>query len=224
MNKPKTLIVVALVILSACRSQPKPYENGPVMSTKSIRQTFQPILDFMEYKPGMTFADIGAGSGAITVSMATLMDQSEIYIQDIDTTVLKDGELTKIINHYSSKTHEDLRARNKFHIIYGTVDQTNLPDQTFDLIYSNATTHNFTAFDSMMKDIATKLKPGGVVLLRDSFKNDHGEGEFCSDPTCGRKLLTIDEFLDGMKRNDFVMVKKNPDMSGYPVFGFKVAQ
>ncbi|MEM8970204.1 MAG: hypothetical protein AAGE93_27560, partial [Bacteroidota bacterium] len=56
--------------------------------------------------------------------------------------------------------------------------------------------------------------------LRDSFRNDHGEGDYCSDPTCAKPLLSIEEFLMIMKRNGFQVVKQAPDMSGYPVFGF----
>ena len=59
------------------------------MSQKNIQKTFKPILEFMNYKPGMAFADVGAGSGAVTVIMASLMDSSLVYIQDIDTSVLK---------------------------------------------------------------------------------------------------------------------------------------
>ena len=60
----KCIITVLLTaLLSACASK-VPYA-GPVMSQKSIRQTFDPILQFMNYQPGMAFADVGAGEGAI---------------------------------------------------------------------------------------------------------------------------------------------------------------
>lgn len=202
-------LFLALMIVYGCAP-------SPVMKQKDAAETFQPILDFMEYKPGMTVADVGAGSGAITIAMARVMQGSEIYVQDIDTSVLTSEKLKKLTDKYPTQ--------NNFHVVIGTAEKTNLPDATFDLIYSNATTHNFTAFDSMMKDIGTKLKPGGAVYFRDSFKGDHGEGEFCSDPKCGRRLLTIDDFLAAMERNGFKLIKRTPDMSGYPVFGFSVSQ
>jgi ubiquinone/menaquinone biosynthesis C-methylase UbiE len=213
-------IVVLVFVVIACSSKSVPYEGGPAMSQKGIRKTFKPILDFMEYKPGMSFADVGAGSGVFTVAMASLMDSSLVYIQDIDATVLNQGNVDKIIDYGSKESGKDLRRTNDFHITMGTVEHTNLPDATFDRIFSNGTVHNFTAIDSIMTDLRRKLKPNGMVFFRDSFKGDHGEGEFCSDSKCGNKLLTIDEFLEVMKRNGFTMVKRTPDMSGYPVFGF----
>jgi len=214
------ILIWTVVVFYACSTKSLPYDNGPVMGEKSINNTFQPILQFMGYKPGMTFADVGAGSGALTVMMASLMDQSNVYIQDIDTTVLKKDNVDKMIDFYGKQSGQDLRKNNKFIVTIGDVQKTKLPDRTFDLIYSNATVHNFTSLDSMVTDLARKLKPDGVLFFRDSFKNDHGAGSYCSDPKCGRPLLTIDEFLGTMKRNGFTIKKQSPDMSGHPVFGF----
>jgi ubiquinone/menaquinone biosynthesis C-methylase UbiE len=215
-----SILVTTALIISACSPKSLPYNNGPVMSQKSIQKTFQPILEFMEYQPGMSFADVGAGSGALTVMMASLMDNSTVYIQDIDTSVLKTENLDRIIDFYSERSGHDLREKNRFTLAIGDIRKTNLPDHTFDMIYSNATVHNFTSLDSMVTDLGRKLKPNGVLFFRDSFKGDHGEGDFCSDPKCARPLLTIDEFLTTMKKNGFEIAKQSPDMSGYPVFGF----
>jgi ubiquinone/menaquinone biosynthesis C-methylase UbiE len=211
------------VALQACATKLPPYENGPVMSQKNIRKIFHPILEFMTYKPGMAFADVGAGSGALTVMMASLMDHSTVYIQDIDTSVLKQNNVDKAIDFYTRQCHYDLRKKNDFRVTIGSIYKTNLPDSTFDLIYSNATVHNFSSLDSIAIDLRKKLKPNGMLYFRDSFKNDHGEGGVCSDPKCGRPLLTIDECVAIMKRNGFTVVRQVPDMSGYPVFGFSVA-
>jgi SAM-dependent methyltransferase len=219
-----TYAFLAVIGFTTCSPKSLPYENGPVMSQKSIEKTFQPILEFIDYKPGMLFADVGAGSGALTVMMASLMDNSTVYIQDIDTSVLKEDNLSKIIDFYAKQSGQDIGSRNKFVITIGNIEQTNLPDLAIDLIYSNATVHNFTSLDSMVVDMGRKLRPDGVLFLRDSFKGDHGEGSYCSDPKCGRPLLTIDELLATMKRNGFRLVKQSPDMSGYPIFGFSLIQ
>lgn len=205
-----------LLTLNACA----PYANGPVFSTEDANKTFQPILDFMDAKPGMTIADVGAGSGALTVIMATQLDSCTIYIQDIDKKVLEQQNVNKMIAYYSKKLGYDLGKRNTFHITYGGLAYSNLPDGALDLIYSNATVHVFDQPDSMLSDLRRKLKPTGRIFIRDSFKGDQGEGEFCSDSKCGKRLYTIDEFLAMMDRNGFQLVKQSPNQSGYPVFGF----
>lgn len=205
-----------LLLLIACA----PYANGPVFSTEDADKTFQPILDFMDVKSGMAVADVGAGSGALTVIMATQLDRCTVYIQDIDKKVLEQENVNKMIAYYSKRLGYDLGKRNTFHITYGEITGTNLPDGALDLIYSNATVHVFDQPDAMLTDLRKKLKPTGRIFIRDSFKGDQGEGEFCSDSKCGKRLYTIDEFLAMMDRNGFQLVKQSPNQSGYPVFGF----
>ncbi len=41
--------------------------------------------------------------------------------------------------------------------------------------------------------------------------------------SCAKPLYTIPRFLSLMKRNGFTLVKENPDMSGYPVYGFALS-
>lgn len=216
----RPLFITILFFLSGCTPKTVPYDHGTVMSQKSINRTFKPLLEFMEYEPGMTFADVGAGSGAFTIMMASLMNNSKIYIQDIDTTILYKNNLENILDHYSQQSGQDLRMKNEFSLVIGDIEQTNLPDSTFDLIYSNATLHNFTALDSMLIDLGRKLKPDGVLYLRDGFRNHNGETELCSDPDCGRPYLEMDEFLATMEKHGFEIKKQSPDMKGFPLFGF----
>lgn len=223
MRRYSVLILLALLATLDCCSPKVPtYENGPVMTKRQGAGVFKEILNFMEYQPGMTVADVGAGSGALTVIMSCLMSESHIYVQDIDTTVLTARNFNKITDYYARQS-DGLTKSNTYHLIIGTTDKTNLPENSFDLIYSNGTVHNFTAMDFVLSDLRGKLKPVGHIFFRDSFKSNNGEGDFCSDPKCARPLLTIEEFQTAMTRNGFRLVKESPNMSGYPVFGFSVA-
>jgi ubiquinone/menaquinone biosynthesis C-methylase UbiE len=214
-NIPKTFI--AFLFLAACA----PYAKGPVFTKENAKSTFQPIVEFMEIQPGMTVADVGAGSGALTVIMATQLDSCTVYIQDIDRTVLEQENVDKMISYYSRQLGYELGQRNEFHLVYGTTKQSNLPDQSIDVMYINATVHVFDFPDRMLQDLQQKLKPDGKIFIRDSFRGDHGEGEFCSSSDCGKRLLTIDEFLELMTKNGYRLVKQSPDMQGYPLFGFE---
>lgn len=204
-----------VLFLFACGCAP--YVNGPVFKIQDAKSTFNPILEFMEAKPGMHIADVGAGSGALTVIMATQLDGCTVYIQDIDEKTLEQENVNKMIKHYSKKLGYDLGMRNEFKIVHGQPTQSLLPDNTLDLIYSNATVHAFDQPDLMLTDLHKKLKATGRIFIRDSF---YGDGQFCSDDKCGKKLYTIPEFLTMMDKNGFAFVKQSSNMSGYPVFGF----
>jgi ubiquinone/menaquinone biosynthesis C-methylase UbiE len=213
-------LVVSILLFGSCA----PYAKGPVFTTENARKTFQPIIEFMEVKPGMAVADVGAGSGALTVIMAIQLDSCSVYIQDIDRDVLQQKNVDKMIAYYSKQLGYNLGVRNQFHIIYGSITQSNLSDGSLDMIYANATMHAFTEPAVMLQDLRKKLKPTGKIFIRDSFKGDHNESQYCSDSKCGRPLYTIDEFLAKMTKNGFQVVKQSPDISGYPVFGFVLAE
>jgi len=223
LNQFTNIFISLVLVFSGCTPKSQPSATEPVMRQKDVKKTFQPILQFMEYKPGMSFADVGAGSGALTVMMASLMDNSTVYIQDIDATVLTENNINKTIDSYTKQTGEDIRKKNTFHVVIGDVTRTNLPNSSFDLIYSNGTVHNFTSIDSMMIDLGRKLKPGGLLFLRDGFRSERKKVSVCADPTCAKPLLSIDELLTVMTRNGYTLVKRAPDLSGYPVFGFTLA-
>jgi ubiquinone/menaquinone biosynthesis C-methylase UbiE len=217
------LYISLIISTSACAPKTKPFAHGATMNQKAIEKTFTPILAFMEMEPGYAFADVGAASGDFAVMMATLIDSTTIYIEDIDTTVLKQDNLNKIIDYYSAQCGHALRFKHKFVMVIGDTLQTNLPDATLDRIYTNATFHVFDDPEAMLNDLHKKLKPTGMLFIRDSFSGDHDEGAFCTDASCAKPLYTITQFLSLMKRNGFELVKENPDLSGYPVYGFALA-
>lgn len=111
--KTKTSLLFIFLLILGCAEKTAPYADGPVMRPKHIRSTFTPILEFLEAKPAITFADVGAGSGALTVMMTSLLDSATIYIQDIDTKTLQKENVDKIIDYHADKLKKDLRKTNK---------------------------------------------------------------------------------------------------------------
>lgn len=217
--KSRIRTLVVFLLLSACA----PYAKGPVFSLETAENTFQPIVEFLGIEPGMAIADVGAGSGALTVIMATQIDSCEVYIQDIDRETLEPENVDKMIAYYSEELGYELGERNDFQVVYGTTTESNLPDESIDVIYSNATIHVFDDRDAMLKDLRQKLKPTGKIFFRDGFKNHNGEGEFCTSKECAKPLLSVDEFLAMMKNNGYRLIREAPDMDGYPIFGFALS-
>lgn len=137
------------------------------------------------------------------------MDDVTVYIEDIDTACLKKDNLNKIVEYYSAQSGRDLLITNRYHLVIGDFFHTNLPDNSFDRIYTNATMHVFQSPDSILTDISRKLKPDGMLFIRDGFKDNKEEKRFCPDPKCGSPLLTVNEFLVIMKRNGFKLVRQS---------------
>jgi len=162
-------------------------------------------------------------SGALTVIMATQFDSCKVYIQDIDRETLEKENVNKMIAHYSEELGYDLGERNDFQIVYGTTTESNLPNRSIDVIYSNATIHVIDDHDAMLQDLRQKLKPTGRIFFRDGFKNHNGEEEFCSSKKCAKPLLSVDEFMAMMKNNGYRLIKETPNMDGYPIFGFALS-
>jgi len=207
-----------LIILSFLISCCAPYNKGPVFSETKAKETFQPLTEYMGITKGMTIADVGAGSGALTVIMATQLDSCTVYIQDIDRTILQEKNVARIIGYYNREF--TYNPGNIYRIIYGGPTSSNLPDAAIDVIYMNAVVHVFDSPDLMMSDLKGKLKTGGRIYIRDGFRGFNGEGEYCSSSKCGSRLLSVEELQELMKRNGYRMIGHDPDMDGYPLFGF----
>ncbi len=195
-----------LALLSACA----PYAKGPVFTKEHAHQTFKPLVEFMDIQPGMAIADVGAGSGALTVSMASQLDSCIVYIQDIDREVLEQENVNKMITYYSNQLENDLGQYNEFYLIYGTVTASNLPYDTLDIIYSSTTFHVFDHPEAMLRDLRQKLKPTGKIFIRDGFRGDHGLSEYCPDSKCAKRLYRIEELISMMAQNGYRLSSKPP--------------
>lgn len=220
MTKHLLLIVFILTLLCSCTKKIKPYKCGAVLSYKQIKKSFTPLVALLELKPGMVYADVGAAGGAYDVMISTLTKDVTYYVQDIDTACLNQTQLDKILTYYSAQSQQNLRQKNKFVIKEGAYKYTNLPNNTFDVIYTNATFHAFSYKTEMMTDIYKKLKPGGYLFIRDGLAKTE-KAEYCPDEKCANKLVKEADLLSIVTSSGFRLVKKVPDFQGYPIFKFK---
>jgi precorrin-6B methylase 2 len=216
----KTGFYLFMVLLaSACTAKVAPYQCGPVMTKKSIRQVFQLILSYMDLKSGEVLADVGASSGCFNAMMATLTDSVTYYIQDIDTACLNEKEFDKILNYYTKQSKKSLKETNKYHIVIGGLEQTNLPDNTIDKIYTNGTFHAFSNPESIMKDLYKKLKTNGLIFIREEI-NFGKEVKHCQDEKCGKQLASYEKLIEVMEKSGFKLVEKSKEFSGHPIYQF----
>lgn len=66
-----------------------------------------------------------------------------------------------MITYYSGRLEYDLGNRNEFHLVYGTVTESILPNHSLDFMYSSATLHFFDHPEAMLQDLRQKLRSTG---------------------------------------------------------------
>lgn len=166
----------------------------------------------------MTFADLGASSGYYDGAMAVFLDSVTFYLNDIDYHCLNEKNLNKVLKYYSELKGSSVSATNQFHYVIGTATHTLLPENAFDVIFSNATAHVLDHPDSILTDLHKNLRPDGHFFIRDEFVYK-GEIKKCGSKKCGHLLLQYEPFIDLMDHNGFVLVGESHDF-GHPIYKF----
>jgi ubiquinone/menaquinone biosynthesis C-methylase UbiE len=200
-----------------CSSIFRPYPCGPVLGEEEI-QVFKRQNEFLGLKSGVVFADIGASSGYYDAAMAVFLDSVTFYLNDIDQHCLNERNLNKVLRYYSKLKGSSIQTTNSFHYIIGTPTRTNLPENTFDVIFSNATMHVIDQPDSILTDLYRNLKTDGSIYIRDEFVYN-GELKKCGSKKCGHYVLQYEPFMQRMNRNGFVLSGETREF-GYPIYKF----
>jgi SAM-dependent methyltransferase len=122
--------------------------------TRESEERTDLLMDALDLKPGMTVADIGAGSGYFTVPMAKRVAPGIVYGTDIQPEMLAFLEARARTEKLTNITG-----------ILGDTSDTMLPDGSLDLVLLVDAYHEFDQPWEMMTSIARALKPGGRVAL-----------------------------------------------------------
>lgn len=113
------------------------------------------LLRALAVKPGMTVADVGAGSGFLTFPLARLVGpRGKVFATDIQ------PEMLTIIR-------DRARARKTGNVatILGGEDDARLPPGSCDLILLVDVYHELSRPDAMARSMVRALKPGGRLAL-----------------------------------------------------------
>jgi predicted methyltransferase len=108
-------------------------------------------------RPGMSVADVGAGTGLFTRLFARAVGPGgKVYAVDISRTFIDNVQRTS-------------RAQGLNNVI-GIVNSqtgTGLPPSSVDLVFLSDTYHHFEYPEKMLASIHRALKPGGVLIIID---------------------------------------------------------
>jgi predicted methyltransferase len=154
----------------------KPFENPDLKEflgkfeteSREIYTRRQEIVAACKLKPGLTVADIGAGTGLFTRLFAKEVGpEGKVYAVDIS---------AKFVEHVV-KTCTEQNLKN----VVGMVckpDSVELPDRSIDVAFICDTYHHFEFPARTMASIHRALRPGGQVILIDFHRIEGQSSEW----------------------------------------------
>ena len=154
----------------------KPFEQPDVAEfikkfegeSREIAAQAKEIVAACKIKPGMTVADVGAGTGLFTRKFAPLVgEKGKVYAVDIAPAFLKHVE----------KTCEEGKIKNVETILCDQFS-TKLPKNSVDLVFICDTYHHFEFPERTLQSIHDSLRPGGQLILIDFQRIEGKSGEW----------------------------------------------
>lgn len=119
-------------------------------------------LDAIRIAAGSTVADVGAGSGYMTVRLAARVGPAgRVYANDLQ------PEMLSLLRARLQRA----RLANVM-LVQGTIDDPKLPASSLDLVLMVDVYHEFSQPQKMLRGIHIALKPGGRVVLLEYRKED----------------------------------------------------
>jgi ubiquinone/menaquinone biosynthesis C-methylase UbiE len=119
-------------------------------------------LDAIKLAVGSTVADVGAGSGYMTVKMARRVGPTgKVYANDIQPQMLS-----------MLRQRLDREKLANVDLVLGALDDPRLPASAIDLILMVDVYHEFSQPQLMLRHMRDSLKPGGRLVLLEYRKED----------------------------------------------------
>jgi ubiquinone/menaquinone biosynthesis C-methylase UbiE len=129
---------------------------------RDIEEAPDRALDAIGVEKGSTVADVGAGSGYMTIRMAARVGPSgRVYATDIQ---------PQMLNMLRSRLERE-RITNVT-LVQGAVDDPRLPPSSIDMILMVDVYHEFSEPQKMLRGMRAALKPGGRMILLEYKKED----------------------------------------------------
>ena len=164
--------------------------NADWLDRPSRRDEEKPdlALSALGLRPGMSVADIGAGTGFMTVGLSRLVGPNgRVYANDIQ------PRLLDVLRSRVSREH-----LTNVEIVEGTSRDTRLPMGVLDLALLMDVYHEFTYPQAMLQSIGRAMKPDGwLVLIK-------YRGEDASLPIAATHRLRASEAIAEIQPEGFV--------------------
>lgn len=131
-------------------------------SEREIEELPDSALDAIGVKPGMTVADVGAGSGYFTVRLARRVGQAgKVYAEDVQPEMLQLLRKRLAANNFTN-----------IETVLGGETDPKLPQGMMDLILMVDVYHEFAQPQRMLRKLRESLKDDGRMVLLEYRKED----------------------------------------------------
>ncbi len=121
------------------------------------------VIDALELKPGMSVADLGAGSGHFSRRFVeAITETGKVYVVDVEPEALKYVE-ESLVHMHRPYTAEFILARP---------DNPKIPFQSVDLIFVCNTYHHREDRTEYFRKIQSSLKPGARIAIVDYYQDE----------------------------------------------------
>jgi len=163
------------------------------------------LVQVLDLHPGSVVADVGAGSGEVTVEIARQLGaESRVYSTDINQDRLRE------IRAAASKA-----SLANVIVLEGDPNRTNLPDGCCDALFVRNVYHHFADPPAMNASVLRALKPGGRFAVMD-FPPDGPSRDVPPDKRAGGKDHGVfrDTVVAELKAAGFEIVQVVPGWQG----------
>jgi predicted methyltransferase len=165
-------------------------------------------LELAGIGPGMVVADVGAGTGYMTMRIARLVGQSgRVYATDIQLAMLREIQ----------QKAQSEQATN-IEIVQSTETESGLPDGRIDIAILVDVYHELIHPQEMLRSIRRSLKPGGQLVLVEYRKEDptipiadtHRMSVADARVEVEAEGFVFDRLVPGLPRQHIIIFKRPP--------------
>ena len=129
---------------------------------RQAEENLEGALDAIGIRPGSTVADVGAGTGYVSIRMARRVGPAgKVYANDIK------PEMLEMLDRNAAKA-----GLHNVETVLGTETDPKLPRAKIDLIMLVDVYHEFSQPQKMLEAIRRALKPEGRLVLLEYRKED----------------------------------------------------